>query len=323
MSALLAGARKTVRRLLGLPRYGPLGLHDPQEDVQVWLRSRDNSRDVTRNNVIAALRPLTLGVMFHQGQSPQLGTTELTLAMEKCGETRHVLGSIHLRAVGSIALDQHVLCLFETPGYENFCASAVGLRIHDYLVRRRAAATQRKNPHNFQMTDTDLHCSFVFYMCPRPVVLVTVEHEGRGNMFPMDLIGPTDSPWFTMALRRTSPAVGLMQQSGRMALTSIPLTCRDVVYRLGRHHSELSIDWSTLPFRTTASRLFGLPVHEDAIRVREVQVREFHDVGSHVLFVTSIESDTLRERVRDSSAPVQLFHSYSPWTPGHSLVAST
>jgi flavin reductase (DIM6/NTAB) family NADH-FMN oxidoreductase RutF len=318
MSALASAARRTARRLLGLPRYGPLGLHDPQEEVQVWLRSRDNCWDVTRNNVIAALRPFTVGVMFHQGQSFQPGTTGLTLSMEKRGDTRRVLGSIQLRVAGSIALDQHVLCLFETPGYENFCASAVGLRAHDYLVRRRAAATQRKNPHNFQMTDTDLRCSFVFYMCPRPVVLVTVEYEGQGNMFPMDLIGPTDSPWFTMALRRTSPAVRLMQQSRCMALTSIPFSCRDVVYRLGTHHSELSIDWSTLPFRTTASKLFGLPVHEEAIRVREVQVKEFHEVGSHVLFVTSIESDTSHERVRDGNAPVQLFHSFSPWIPGQS-----
>jgi flavin reductase (DIM6/NTAB) family NADH-FMN oxidoreductase RutF len=146
----------------------------------------------------------------------------------------------------------------------------------------------------------------VFYICPRPVVLVSVEHEGLGNMFPMDLIGPTDSPWYTMALRSTSPAVKLMQESRRMALASIPASYKDVAYELGKHHKLKRIDWSTLPFTTIRSPLFGLPVVEAALRIREVRVREFHEVGSHVLFVTSIDRETIREQ----SEP-QLFHSFS------------
>ena len=89
----------------------------------------------------------------------------------------------------------------------------------------------------------------MFSICPAAVVPVTVEHEGAGNMFPMDLIGPTnligtgDSPWYTMALRSSSPAVRLMQQSRQMALASVPLLY-DAAYEMGRHHRKPSTDWA-------------------------------------------------------------------------------
>jgi len=55
--------------------------------------------------------------------------------------------------------------------------------------------------------------------------------------------------------------------------------------------------------------LFGLPVPDAALKIREVRVREFHEVGSHVLFVTSIERET-----NPGNEGPQLFHSFSPWS---------
>ena len=141
------------------------------------------------------------------------------------------------------------------------------------------------------------------------MVFVSVEHEGSANLFPMDLIGPTDSPWFSMALRSTSPAVRLMQQSRRMALAGAPFAYRDIAYELGKHHKLTSIDWAALPFATTRSPLFHLPVPAEALRVREVSVREFHEVGSHVLFLTSVEKETIPA---DASGP-QLFHVFGAY----------
>jgi flavin reductase (DIM6/NTAB) family NADH-FMN oxidoreductase RutF len=224
---------------------------------------------------------------------------------------------MQLRPTRSIALPDHRLWLFEPSGYENHCASPASLAMYDLRAKRRAALSTRRNPHNFKMSHADLRSSWVFYMCPRPVVLVTVEHEGQSNIFPMDLIGPTNSPWFTMALRSTSPAVRLMQQSRRMALASVPFAMQTLAYTLGKHHALASVDWATIPVTTAPSPLFGLPVPEAALRIREVRVREFHEVGSHVLFVTSIERETNTGR----KGP-QLFHRYSPWsdvTPDASL----
>jgi flavin reductase (DIM6/NTAB) family NADH-FMN oxidoreductase RutF len=289
--------------LLDLPRYDAIALRDPQQDVEVWLRGLNEPINVTSNNVVAALRPFTIGIMLPRHDTPPLDKT-LQLAMHQRGGSKRLLGAIYLRPARSLPLPGHQFCLFETTGCENYCVSAPGLRLYYLRERWRAEIRKRKNPYNFQMTRADLRASYVFYLCPRPVVLVSVEHEQSSNIFPMDLIGPTDSPWYSMALRSTSPAVRLMQQSRRMALASIPFTYKAAAYELSKHHKQAGIDWSTLPFPTMPSALFGLRVPEAALRVREVRVQEVHEIGSHTLFLTSVERETA------GADGLQLFHSF-------------
>jgi flavin reductase (DIM6/NTAB) family NADH-FMN oxidoreductase RutF len=232
--------------------------------------------------------------------------------MRERGSDR-LLGSIGLRLVRSIPLEEHRFCLFETSGSENRCVTAPNLGLYYLRQRWREERRRRKNPYNFQMTRADLRASYVFYLCPRPVVLVTVVHGDSGNMFPMDLIGPTDSPWFSMALRKTSPAVRLMQESQRMALASAPFAYKDMVYELGKHHTLASIDWAKLPFATECSPRFGYPVAAAALKVREVEVKEFHDVGSHMLFLASIVREAVPRIGSNGTGGLQMFHAFSSY----------
>ena len=301
---------RVIRKLANYPYYGPVGLHDPQQEVEVWLHGAGEPLQVTRNNVVAALRPFTLGVMIRRGDPRTLEGQPLQLRMHERGSNR-LLGRIHLKLVKSLPLAEHRFCLLETGESENYSAPGSRISLYHFNIKAQTERRQRKNPHNFQMTQPGLEASFVFYICPRPVVLVSVEHQGADNIFPMDLIGPTESPWFSMALRTTSPAVRLMQQSRRMALSSIPFTLRDTVYELGKHHKLAKIEWERLPFRTVTSPLFGLKIPEAALRVREVRVEEFHEVGSHCLFITTVERETLPDHLPDGIEGLQLFHTFT------------
>jgi flavin reductase (DIM6/NTAB) family NADH-FMN oxidoreductase RutF len=302
-------ARRLLLRLANYPRYGPVGLDDPQEAIEVWLRGPGEPRNVTRNNVVAALRPFTIGVMLGRNDTVPLEGQQFHLCMNDRRSPQQLLGVIRLRPARTIELPDHRFCLFEVETSENHCVPAVSLRLYYMEERRRAEKRRRKNPYNFLMTPADLRASYVFYICPRPVVLVSVEHEGAGNLFPMDLIGPTDSPWFSMALRSTSPAVRLMQESRRIALASIPFSYQGIAYELGKHHKLADIDWGALPFKTARSPLFDLRVPDAALRVREVSVKEFHEVGSHVLFVTRVERETIPEGAKS----LQLFHAFESY----------
>lgn len=300
--------QEALKTLLNIPRYGHLALEDPQSEISVSLERDGESLDVTRNNVVASLRPFTIGVMLPVNRVECLSGKSLRLSMRQTGGCQRLLGTITLQWTRAISLGDYSLCLFETPDCENFCSPAPAFAWYDLHTAWRVYRSRKRNPYNFQMTRSDLRCNWVFYICPRPVVLVTVEHNGASNMFPMDLIGPTDSPWFSMALRRTSPAIKLMQESRKMALASVPFAYKDYAYELGKHHRKETIDWASLPFPTVHSELFKLPVAEAALRVREVSVEQFHDVGSHVLFLTKILQDTPEGGCRN-----QMFHAFSSY----------
>jgi flavin reductase (DIM6/NTAB) family NADH-FMN oxidoreductase RutF len=92
-----------------------------------------------------------------------------------------------------------------------------------------------------------------------------------------------------------------------MALADVPLECSALAYRLGEHHSKEHVDWKTLPFETNPSPAHGLPVLRDALRVRDVEVRQTRVVGSHTLFVTEVVHDA---RWKDG---LQMFHLSGPY----------
>lgn len=310
MSLLPSAIKRRLLKPVSFPQYAAVGLREPQQQVEVvWRRARREPIDVTGNNVVASLSPLTIGMMLgRDGQSGESAGASSRLEFRERGRSNRLLGAVHLRFVRDIALTSHVFQLFEANGCENHCLPALTRRLYYAYERRRTEQQQRRNPHNFRIAHADLRALFVFYICPRPVMLVTVSHEGLSNIFPMDLIGPTDSRWYAMALRATSPAVPLIQRSRCLALGRAPLSYKAIAYELGKHHKQTSVDWSALPFETTPSPLFGLPVPTASLGVREVRVEEFHQVGSHVLFVTNVENDTAPARAPGGANGLQLFH---------------
>jgi flavin reductase (DIM6/NTAB) family NADH-FMN oxidoreductase RutF len=152
------------------------------------------------------------------------------------------------------------------------------------------------------MTPEGVRRLMVFYICPRPVVLVSVAGEHHNNLFPMDLIGAVSEDRFTLALRSTNPSILTMRTTRRVAISDMPASLTPVIYRLGGHHKKSNVDWSELPFGMKKSSLFSLPHPSNALRVRELEILSCTEVGSHTLFVTRMASD-----IRYSEGP-QLFH---------------
>ena len=270
-----------------LPRYVVVGDRDPQQHIRVALDGLGSPIDVTRNHVVAGLRPLTIALVLPPSVQPEtLRRHPLRLTFSPQSDSDTVLGDVGLSHEGTITVDRTAFQLFRRSGYRDRCmpwgAAAV------FGLHHAWSEWKRRHKPDFHMEPRDLGAFQVLYICPRPVVLVTVQHGPASNVFPMDLVGPTDSPYFLMALRNTSPSVALITASRRMALADVPLEYTAITYQLGEHHRKESIDWSTLPFESAPSRAHGLPVLRAALRVREVVVREAHVVGSHTLFVTEV-----------------------------------
>jgi flavin reductase (DIM6/NTAB) family NADH-FMN oxidoreductase RutF len=270
-----------------------IGLRDPQAEVRVWLHGLGAPRDVTCNHVMAAGRPLTLGIgLGDEGDAAIIGRSRPSLQFREGSGEKRLLGEITLEPTEVITVRGEYLGLFETRSYRNYCLPSTRLwAFYSYYAYRRWRAWSRPKTSGFRMVTRELHTVFVFYICPRPVVLVSVTDGNVSNIFPMDLIGPIGNRHFSLALHNTSTAVPLIERSRRAALSSVPVEQTEVAYELGKNHKKPCVDWADVPFLTTLSATFRLPVPRFSLRVREMQIEAVRDVGSHKLFLAETIKD--------------------------------
>jgi len=269
---------RELARLLAarIPCWAPIGLPEGRQLVDVVLRSAGSSIDVTFNHVIVSLVPLTIAV-GHAG----VAQGELAFIDRDGGRE---LGTLRLRRAPDAPGDDTGLSFLEVDRGRHACLPT-GLRAWHRLLQARW-----RHDGGFRMSNTAVQHLALFYLRPRPVVLVSVDDGENDNLFPMDLIG-TLRDTFTLALRSTSPSVATLRGSRRAAIADLPLRLQATAYALGKHHRLARIDWNSLPFEASRSMEFGLRVPVDAQRVRELSIECWYEVGSHHFFVCRVVSD--------------------------------
>jgi flavin reductase (DIM6/NTAB) family NADH-FMN oxidoreductase RutF len=278
-----------IQRLRPLPQWPPVALREPQESVQVRLSTVRGEFDVTRAAVVAALRPLTLAVgldaqltsAIEDRSAPALHFVDL--------ESRRTVGMLQLQHVRNWNTSGAAIGLFEVQHGTHRCVRWPYRPWNRWLQNRRMR--RNTDPNNFFMPPEAVQQQMIFYICPRPVVLVSVDDGSHSNLFPMDLIGPVSSDRFTLALRSTSPSIATMKSARRVVLSDVPARDYATAYKLGIHHKNAMVDWGDLPFETQRSRNFSLPYPAIALRVREIEILDFDTIGSHTFFVTQIASE--------------------------------
>ena len=288
--------RNSVKRVIfgpaNISHFCNLGLRDPQADVRICLSGWGPPLDVTYRNVIAGTRPLMIGI----GTDVKLDSLSTSktplLKFIESNDSSRLLGEISLKFVDSMAMGQGQLCLFSALRASNYCLpkNLLWRRYLQFAYSGWRSARRQSRSKN-RTSERELHTLFVFYICPRPVVLVSVVAGNVGNIFPMDLVGPVGEQHFSLALHRTSTALPLIQDSRRVALSSVPIEQMPVAYKLGENHRRPSVDWTSVPFSLTTSSAFALPVPRFALRVREVEIEQVRHSGSHVFFIGRIVED--------------------------------
>ena len=166
-------------------------------------------------------------------------SASLFLDFSDCSGDHSVLGEIQLSYAQTIRIDDRVLCLFKASNSINRCMprNVVWRRYLDFARQQRRVA-KGPSPPETRMVIREFFALSTFYICPRPVVLVSVVDGNASNLFPMDLIGPIGGQHFSLALHDTSTAVPLIEQSRRVALSSVPAEQISIAYALGQNHKK-------------------------------------------------------------------------------------
>jgi|SRR5579863_1205341 flavin reductase (DIM6/NTAB) family NADH-FMN oxidoreductase RutF len=285
----IRGARTVLRRFVfgpPIPQFCTVGLKYPQSEVRVWLRGLGAPLEVTDRNVVVAARPFTVGIGLDRIPDGATISAPLFLGFSDRSEDTRLLGEIRLSYAETIRIGDRALCLFRASRSTNRCLPrrVVWRRYLDFARQQRRVA-KGPTPPETQMIIREFFALSTFYICPRPVVLVSVVGGNAGNIFPMDLIGPVGGQHFTLALHGTSTAVPLMERSRRVALSGVPVEQISTAYALGQNHKRTDFRWNQVSFDLTTSPAFGLPIPEFALSVKEMEIEEVRAMGSHKLFI--------------------------------------
>jgi flavin reductase (DIM6/NTAB) family NADH-FMN oxidoreductase RutF len=273
-----------------LPQEFTLGLVEPQAEITVWLHGAGAPRDVTRRHSMVCASPLTICIGFDEGQRPSekdLVHPSLKFC-ERAGEKR-VLGEIGLKPQMTVAEAGSEFILFEPLSSKNYCLPSMRLCTHYLLHAYRQWRSD--NTKGIKMSFLERRAGMVIFICPHPIMLVSVGSKADGNIFPMNILGDLGNGNMGFALRGERLAGGLVERAGRIALSTLPVSQGTLAYQLANNHTKKSIDWSQLPFATKTSVTFGIPVPEFARRVIEVEIKAVHRIGSHRFFIAR----TIRE----------------------------
>lgn len=267
-----------------------IGLPEPQTEISVWLHGLGAPIDVTHRHTMACAAPFTTCVAFDEGQKPnQTSWHQTSLKFSERSGARKVLGEIGLKLVASVSAAGFNLCFFEARNSSNHCLPRLRLCAH-YLMHAYADRGL-SGASGMEMSFLERRAAMVNFIRPHPVVLVSLSHDGRGNIFPMNIMGELGRGYFAFGLKDSRKAAHLVEACGRIALSSLPISHGQLAYQLAINHTKDFIDWNQLPFATKASAKFRIPVPLFAPRVRELAVCKVHRIGSHTLFVARTASD--------------------------------
>lgn len=265
-----------------LPQWSTVAIAAPQQLVTATLCWDGKSVDVTADHTIASLNPLVIATSLGAGQRPVLEYRD--------SATRELLGVLRLVLEASVVVEQTSLTLYHVVAGEHRCLGWPRRSWNAWLQNRLMLKNRASNHLNTE--PAAVQQLMIAYLCPRPVVLVSVGAPGHANIFPMDLMGPLErSGLFSLALRSTNVSVPVMREVRQVALSTIPATMKTIVYKLSEHHKQPILAWNALPFPTRLSREFGIPAVAAAPRIRELHILHSQEIGLHTFFVGRIVSD--------------------------------
>ncbi len=306
--------RQIRKALLGptdLPLTIDAPLQIPQEETRVWLHGMGEPRDVTSRHSVACISPFLVCIGFERSEfadAARLFGTRFSLKFCRNTPERELLAEIGLEFSTQVAEPSRFLGLFRAVSCANFCLSALRLRAHDLFNIHGNRKTRKFTGQD--LSALEMRCNAAAFICPRPVVLVSVLDEDRGNMFPMNLMGGLGGNYFGFALNSTRTAARLSSRIRRLALSSIPYRQIALARSLRGNHRQESIRWEDLPFATRRSKLLRIPVPEFALRILELNVEDVLPLGTHTYFLARIAGE---EIVSDDSA----FHMINGQYPAH------
>lgn len=271
----MSNIRRTFAAYLNTRKLHPVAIM-ADDQVRVFIHDGVHRYDITGFHALISLKPFAIAV--NAEAVPLLQKENATLQIV---EEEKTLGTLQLRSSGMEGQNDLLLLIFEA-GLTNHPV-VYYQRIWNRLLLGLKNYTNKQS-HNFVVPPTELLKLFVFSLQPRPVYLLSLQHEKGYDIFPVDIAGNISESHCLFSVRSSSAAIPHILQTKKICAATVPYDHRQAVYRLGRFHPGGVVPEGDR-LQTVLSEEWKIPVAAFAVHIQELLLEHSFIKGAHTQFL--------------------------------------
>jgi len=263
--------------------YATLTVKDAVRE-KVYLRINETEHEVSQSQWLLCLEPPVFGVWLpNQKNIKHLQSARYSIFFTtvSAGGKEKTIAGLSFNFFESIRDEAGVMLLLKVKTS----------RIHhlDLIKTRILFNKYYKKP---QTSFNQLKAFASAYSYPRRVRVISFKEGDYYNIFPMDLLGEiTAANKYVFGLRHTNTALAKIIETGKIVVSEAPFEYKDVIYKLGSHHSTGAPLVENLPFKVIQSENFGFYVPDWVNSYKEISITQTINLGSHMLLWGDVQNE--------------------------------
>jgi hypothetical protein len=251
---------------------------------KVYLKINETEYEVSQNQWLLCLDPSVFGVwLSNQNNIKHLQNAQYSMFFTTLSNTgkETTVSALNFDFFNSINDDTGLLLLLKVKTS----------RIHhlNLIIARLLFNKYYKKP---QTSFNQLKAFASAYSYPRRVRIISFRDGDYYNIFPMDLLGEIKpGNKYVFGLRHTNTALTRIIQTGKIVVSEVPFEYKDIIYKLGSHHSTGAPLIENLPFKVINSERFDFYVPDWVNSYKEISITKTINLGSHMLLWGKVQNE--------------------------------
>ena len=306
--------KKILEKLNGLyypQEYLCFGNESFQQPLNIYLLHNGRIiREISKLHSFVGYSPL----IFVFSSFPEIANEEqievvLTKKIFSVGEkiqSSEIIAFLSLKRINAQSTEGCDLVYFEGLYGKHRFTSA----FHQYIEQLHNKLYNRK-PGNVFLEGNLYKQVQIAYALPRKICLITIGLNGLYNLFPTDLHGQVTDHYYVISLRHEGKACEQVANAGKIVLSDMIASACKKVYDLGKNHMQPLKERDLFDFSSSISSVFRLPLPNESVAYKELQLQDSFTYGIHRLFLFKIINS---ESISSSSETLAHIHnSYATW----------
>ena len=287
----MALIKKLLSKLNGLhysQEYLCLSKANLQDSLHVYLtQSGKVVKDITESHMFVGYSPLIFAISSSVVDA-KADKIDLLFSMKPFQPNefpgkKDAIARLSLRKIYQFDINGGYILLYEgTKGTHRFIS-----QFHQIIIQAYNRL-YNKRPGNVFLENNLYKQVQIAYSLPRQICLITVGENNLYNHLPTDLHGKVNGRYYIISLRHQGQACRQVESCKKIVLSDMPAAAYKKVYSLGKNHMQPLKEITQFDFGSARSRYFLLPLPNDLLSYKELELVSSFIHGIHKILLFKI-----------------------------------